>query len=112
MDANKKPIFINCDGAEVLFDADATVATVGRLNGEAKAHHIAKETAEAALKPTEDARIEDTAAAAEAIVRLPPRRQDACRHSLLLHTHVASRLMIVIGEASLSRRRGRRCFCR
>ena len=69
MDANKKPIFINCDGAEVPFDGDATVATIGRLNDEAKAHHIAKESAETALKPFEDAGIEDTAAAAQAIIR-------------------------------------------
>ncbi|AYM76910.1 hypothetical protein D9M09_14705 [Janthinobacterium agaricidamnosum] len=67
MDADKKPIFINTDGAEAPFDADATVATIGRLNGEAKAHRIAKETAEAALKPFKDAGIEDAAAAAQAI---------------------------------------------
>lgn len=67
MDADKKPIFINADGAEAPFDADATVATIGRLNGEAKAHRIAKEAAEAALKPFKDAGIEDAAAAAQAI---------------------------------------------
>lgn len=67
MDADKKPIFINTDGAEAPFDADATVATIGRLNGEAKAHRIAKEAAEAALKPFKDAGIEDAAAAAQAI---------------------------------------------
>jgi hypothetical protein len=68
MDAEKKlPIFINADGAEAPFDADGTVANIGRLNGEAKAHRIAKETAEAALKPFRDAGIEDAAAAAEAI---------------------------------------------
>jgi hypothetical protein len=68
MDVEKKqPIFINSDGAEAPFDADSTVATIGRLNGEAKAHRIAKETAEAALKPFKDAGIEDPAAAAEAI---------------------------------------------
>ncbi|MDQ1921635.1 DUF6651 domain-containing protein [Massilia pseudoviolaceinigra] len=67
MDADKKPIFINADGVEAPFDADATVATIGRLNGEAKAHRIAKETAEAALKPFRDAGIEDPTAAADAI---------------------------------------------
>lgn len=68
MDAEKKlPIFINPEGAEAAFDADSTVATIGRLNGEAKAHRIAKEAAELALKPFKDAGIEDPVAAAKAI---------------------------------------------
>lgn len=68
IDAEKKlPIFINAEGAEAPFDADGTVATISRLNGEAKAHRIAKETAEAALKPFKDAGIEDPVAAAEAV---------------------------------------------
>jgi hypothetical protein len=68
IDAEKKlPIFVNAEGAEAPFDADGTVATISRLNGEAKAHRIAKETAEAALKPFKDAGIEDPAAAAEAV---------------------------------------------
>lgn len=68
MDAEKKlPIFINGEGTEAPFDADATVATIGRINGEAKAHRMAKEAAEAALKPFKDAGIEDPTAAAEAI---------------------------------------------
>ncbi|MFZ6655930.1 DUF6651 domain-containing protein [Undibacterium sp. TJN19] len=67
LDADKKPIYINADGAEAPFDADATVAHIGRLNGESKAHRVAKEAAEAALKPFKDAGIEDAAAAAQAI---------------------------------------------
>lgn len=68
MDADKKlPIFINADGAEAPFDADTTVANIGRLNGEAKANRIAKEAAEAALKPFKDAGITDAAAAAAAL---------------------------------------------
>ena len=68
LDPEKKlPIFVNAEGHEAPFDADATVATIGRLNGEAKAHRIAKETAEAALKPFKDAGIEDAAAASEAL---------------------------------------------
>ncbi|MGZ3309096.1 MAG: DUF6651 domain-containing protein [Xanthobacteraceae bacterium] len=68
IDAEKKlPIFINAEGTEAPFDADGTVATISRLNGEAKAHRIAKETAEAALKPFKDAGIEDPVAAAEAV---------------------------------------------
>jgi len=67
LDADKKPIYINADGAEAPFDADSTVATISRLNGEAKAHRVAKEAAEAALKPFKDAGIEDPLAAADAI---------------------------------------------
>jgi hypothetical protein len=68
VDAEKKlPIFINAEGTEAPFDADGTIATISRLNGEAKANRIAKETAEAALKPFKDAGIDDPAAAAEAI---------------------------------------------
>lgn len=68
VDAEKKlPIFVNADGTEAPFDADGTVATIGRLNGEAKAHRLAKEAAEAALKPFKDAGIEDPAAAAQAL---------------------------------------------
>jgi hypothetical protein len=68
MDAEKKlPIFINKDNTEAPFDADTTVANIGRLNGEAKAHREAKEAAEAALKPFRDAGIEDPAAAASAL---------------------------------------------
>lgn len=68
IDAEKKlPIFINADGVEAAFDADTTVANIGRLNGEAKANRIAKEAAEAALKPFKDAGITDAAAAAAAL---------------------------------------------
>jgi len=68
MDAEKKlPIYINKDGAEAPFDADTTVANIGRLNGEAKAHREAKEAAELALKPFRDAGIEDPSAAAAAL---------------------------------------------
>lgn len=68
IDAEKKlPIFINADGVEAAFDADTTVANIGRLNGEAKANRIAKEAAEAALKPFKDAGITDATAAAEAV---------------------------------------------
>lgn len=65
--AAKLPIFINKDGAEAPFDADTTVANIGRLNGEAKAHREAKEAAELALKPFRDAGIEDPVAAAAAL---------------------------------------------
>lgn len=51
MDAEKKlPIFVYGDGREAPFDADNTIATIGRLNGEAKSHREAKEAAEAKLR--------------------------------------------------------------
>jgi hypothetical protein len=66
MDADRKqPIFIGTDGREAPFDADGTVATIGRLNGEAKAHREAKEAAETKLKSFEG--IEDGAAALAAL---------------------------------------------
>lgn len=48
-----KPVYVHDDGKEIAFDAVGTVATISRLNGEAKAHREGKETAEAALKPFE-----------------------------------------------------------
>jgi hypothetical protein len=45
-----KPVYVLDDGREVAHDAAATVATISRLNGEAKAHREAKEAAEARLK--------------------------------------------------------------
>lgn len=62
-----KPVYILDDNREIAHDAAATVATIGRLNGEAKAHREAKEAAEAAFKPFKDAGIEDPAAAAKAL---------------------------------------------
>src|SRR5882724_7325815 len=59
------PIYIRDDGTEVPFDAPATVATISRLNGEAKSHREAKETAEAKLKLFEG--IEDAEAARKAV---------------------------------------------
>lgn len=61
------PVFIHPDGKEAAFDGDATVATIGRLNGEARGHREAKETAEAALKVFTDAGITDAKAAAKAL---------------------------------------------
>lgn len=62
-----KPVYVLDDGREVPHDAAATVATISRLNGEAKSHREAKEAAELALKPFKDAGITDAAAAAEAL---------------------------------------------
>lgn len=63
--AAKLPVFIHADGREAGFDADTTVSTIGRLNGEAKAHREAKEAAETRLKAFEG--IEDGPAALAAL---------------------------------------------
>ena len=56
---------VHSDGREAPFDADSTVATIGRLNGEAKSHREAKEAAELRLKSFEG--IEDGPAALAAL---------------------------------------------
>lgn len=63
----KLPVFVHPDGKEAPFDGDATVSTISRLNGEAKAHREAKEAAENALKPFKEAGITDVAAAVKAL---------------------------------------------
>ncbi len=60
-----KPIYIHADGKEVPFDAPATVATISRLNGEAKGHREAKEAAEERLQAFDG--IEDAEAARKAL---------------------------------------------
>lgn len=60
-----KPVYIHDDGKEIPFDAAATVATISRLNGEAKTHREAKEAAQEALKAFEG--ITDPAAARKAM---------------------------------------------
>lgn len=45
-----KPVYLKDDGSEVAFDAASTVATISRLNGEAKGHRERAETAEGKLK--------------------------------------------------------------
>lgn len=61
----KLPVFIHPDGREAPFDADATVQTISRLNGEAKSHREAKEAAETKLKAFEG--IDDAEAARKAL---------------------------------------------
>ncbi len=48
-----KPVYVHEDGKEVAFDAAQTVATISRLNGEAKTHREAKEQFEAQAKAFE-----------------------------------------------------------
>lgn len=50
---DNKPLYIHDDGKEVAFDAPQTVATITRLNGEAKTHREAKEQFEAQAKAFE-----------------------------------------------------------
>lgn len=62
-----KPIYTDDAGKDVAFDAPGTVATISRLNGEAKGHREAKEKAENALKAFEGL---DAAAAKDALDKL------------------------------------------
>lgn len=60
-----RPVYVQDDGKEVAFDAPGTVATISRLNGEAKTHRERAEAAESKLKPFEG--IADPAAAIKAL---------------------------------------------
>lgn len=60
-----KPVYVHDDGKEVAFDAPGTVATISRLNGEAKSHRERAEAAEKSLKKFEG--IEDPEAAIKAL---------------------------------------------
>lgn len=60
-----KPVYVHDDGKEVAFDVAGTLATITRLNGEARGHRERAETAEAALKAFEG--IADPAAARKAL---------------------------------------------
>lgn len=62
------PIYVHDDGKEVAHDAAQTVATISRLNGEAKTNRERYEKAEASLKSFEG--IEDPAAAKKALETL------------------------------------------
>ena len=60
-----KPVYVHDDGKEVAFDAPGTVATITRLNSEAKGHRERAENAEKAVKAFEG--IDDPAAAKKAL---------------------------------------------
>jgi len=60
-----RPIYVSDDGRETPVDVPATVATISRLNAEAKGHREAKEAAEAKLKAFDG--IEDGEAARKAL---------------------------------------------
>lgn len=65
---DNKPVYLHDDGKEVAHDAAQTVATISRLNGEAKTNRERYEKAESALKTFEG--IEDPAAAKKALETL------------------------------------------
>lgn len=60
-----KPVYVHDDGKEIAFDAPGTVATITRLNGEAKGHRERAEAAEQKFKPFEA--ITDPVAAIKAL---------------------------------------------
>jgi hypothetical protein len=60
-----KPVYLEDDGKEIAFDAQHTVGTITRLNGEAKSHRERAEAAEAKAKAFEG--IEDGEAARKAL---------------------------------------------
>ena len=62
------PLYIHDDGKEVAHDAPQTVATISRLNGEARTNRERYETAETSLKAFEG--IEDPTAAKKAMETL------------------------------------------
>ena len=65
VNGQKLPVFVHADGKKAPFDGDATIATISRLNGEAKGHRERAEKAEGALKGFEG--ITDPAAAIKAL---------------------------------------------
>ena len=60
-----KPVYVADDGKEIAFDYPQTLATISRLNGEAKGHRERAEAAEAKAKTFEG--IEDPTKALEAL---------------------------------------------
>lgn len=60
-----KPVYVDDAGKDIAFDAPATIATIARLNNEAKTHREGKEAAETKLKAFEG--IEDPVAAKKAL---------------------------------------------
>lgn len=65
VNGTKLPVFIHGDGKELPFDADSTLGTISRLNGEAKNQRERAEKAETTLKTYEG--ISDPAAAIKAL---------------------------------------------
>lgn len=68
VNGQKLPVFTDAQGRDAPYDADSTLATIGRLNGEAKGHRERWEAAESKLKGFEG--IEDPAAALKALATM------------------------------------------
>ena len=66
----KLPVYVHDDGKEVEFDAASTVATIARLNTEAKTHREAKEAAEKIVKVYTDAGVTNHAEAVAGLGKL------------------------------------------
>jgi hypothetical protein len=49
VDANGLPVYVHDDGKEIGFDAAQAIGKITELNGEAKSHRLAKESAETNL---------------------------------------------------------------
>lgn len=64
-----KPVYVHDDGKEAAFDAVGTVATISRLNGEAKGHRERAENVEKQLKGFEGIESAEDARKALEIVR-------------------------------------------
>ena len=60
-----KPVYLDDAGKEIAFDAPGTVATISRLNGEAKSHRERAQAAETSLKAFDG--LTDPAAALKAL---------------------------------------------
>ncbi|MDQ0462623.1 hypothetical protein QO010_000371 [Caulobacter ginsengisoli] len=69
-----KPMFVAEDGKEVPVDAPGALATISRLNAEAKGHREGKEAAERALKDFEGLEPELARKALETVASLTDRR--------------------------------------
>jgi len=69
-----KPVYVYEDGKEIPFDAAGTVATITRLNGEAKGHREKYEAAAAALKPFEGLDPEAARAALTTVANLDAKK--------------------------------------
>jgi hypothetical protein len=62
------PVYVHEDGKEIPFNAVTTLATISRLNGEARGHRERAEGLEAKFKPYES--IKDVAAALDALEKV------------------------------------------
>lgn len=67
VNGKKLPVFVTDKGDEAPFDADGTVASIARLNAEARDNRVAKQKLEDIVKAIPEAIIKDPASAAKAL---------------------------------------------